>query len=152
MAKQMFCTGKKDYEDIGIKLTDEQFQDLCNINLLAYDSLEYIPVHTILLVLKTLGLIKTEMPEKENDERTEWEKKFGRTREAKESKWDAKKRRKGLRKSLILSSLIGGMSPYLPFWRFDSASQPVAVAIAMFILSFVVIYPDEIKRIGGKER
>ena len=64
MAKQMFCTGKKDYEDIGIKLTDEQFQDLCNINLLAYDSLEYIPVHTILLVLKTLGLIKTEMPEK----------------------------------------------------------------------------------------
>lgn len=58
----------------------------------------------------------------------------------------------GMRKSLILSALIGGMSPYLPFWRFDSASQPVAVAIVMFILSFVVIYPDEIKRIGGKER
>lgn len=55
-------------------------------------------------------------------------------------------------KALILSALIGGMSPYLPFWRFDSASQPVAVAIVMFILSFVVIYPDEIKRIGGKER
>ena len=51
-------------------------------------------------------------------------------------------------KALILSALIGGMSPYLPFWRFDSVSQPVAVAIAMFILSFVVIYPDEIKRIG----
>lgn len=55
-------------------------------------------------------------------------------------------------KALILSALIGGMSPYLPFWRFDSASQPVAVAIAMFILSFVVIYPDEIKRTGGRER
>lgn len=55
-------------------------------------------------------------------------------------------------KALILSALIGIMSPYLPFWRFDSVSQPVAVAIAMFILSFVVIYPDEIKRIGGKER
>lgn len=54
-------------------------------------------------------------------------------------------------KALILSALIGGMSPYLPFWRFDSASQPVAVAIVMFILSFVVIYPDEIKRIGGKK-
>ena len=53
-------------------------------------------------------------------------------------------------KSLILSALIGGMSPYLPFWRFDSASQPVAVAIAIFALSFVVIYPDEIKRNGGK--
>jgi hypothetical protein len=52
-------------------------------------------------------------------------------------------------KALILSALIGGMSPYLPFWRFDSASQPVAVAIVMFILSFVVIYPDEIKKIGG---
>ena len=49
-------------------------------------------------------------------------------------------------KALILSALIGGMSPYLPFWRFDSASQPVAVAIVMFILSFVVIYPDEIKK------
>ena len=55
-----------------------------------------------------------------------------------------------MKKSLILSALIGGMSPYLPFWRFDSASQPVAVAIAIFALSFVVIYPDEIKRIGGK--
>lgn len=49
-------------------------------------------------------------------------------------------------KALILSALIGGMSPYLPFWRFDSVSQPVAVAIAMFVLSFVVIYPDEIKK------
>lgn len=55
-------------------------------------------------------------------------------------------------KSLILSALIGGMSPYLPFWRFDSASQPVAVAIVIFALSFMVIYPDEIKRNGGKER
>jgi hypothetical protein len=52
-------------------------------------------------------------------------------------------------KALILSALIGGMSPYLPFWRFDSASQPVAVAIVIFALSFVFIYPDEIKRIGG---
>lgn len=55
-------------------------------------------------------------------------------------------------KALILSALIGSMSPYLPFWRFDSTSQPVAVAIVISILSFVVIYPDEIKRIGGKER
>lgn len=55
-------------------------------------------------------------------------------------------------KSLILSALIGGMSPYLPFWRFDSTSQSVAVAIVIFALSFVVIYPDEIKKIGGKER
>ena len=56
----------------------------------------------------------------------------------------------GMRKSLILSALIGGMSPYLPFWRFDSASQPVAVAIVMFILSFVVIYPDELKETEEK--
>lgn len=52
-------------------------------------------------------------------------------------------------KALILSALIGSMSPYLPFWRFDSASQPAAVAIVIFALSFAVIYPDEIKRIGG---
>lgn len=49
-------------------------------------------------------------------------------------------------KALILSALIGGMSPYLPSWRFDSASQPVAVAIVIFALSFVFIYPDEIKK------
>lgn len=49
-------------------------------------------------------------------------------------------------KALILSALIGGMSPYLPFWRFDSTSQPVAVAIVIFALSFMVIYPDEIKK------
>lgn len=55
-------------------------------------------------------------------------------------------------KTLILSALIGGMLPYLPFWRFDSTSQPVAVAIVIFALSFMVIYPDEIKKIGGKER
>lgn len=58
----------------------------------------------------------------------------------------------GMRKSLILSALIGGMSPYLPFWRFDSTSQPVAVAIVMFILSFVFIYPDEIKKMEEKKR
>ena len=57
-----------------------------------------------------------------------------------------------MRKALILSALIGGMSPYLPFWRFDSTSQPGAVAIVIYALSFMVIYPDEIKRIGGKER
>jgi hypothetical protein len=44
------------------------------------------------------------------------------------------------------------MSPYLPFWRFDSESQPVAVAIVISILSFVVIYPDEAKKIGGKRK
>lgn len=57
-----------------------------------------------------------------------------------------------MRKSLILSGLIGGMSPYLPFWRFDSAPQPVAVAIVIFALSFMVIYPDEIKKNGGTEK
>nr|DAG27213.1 MAG TPA: VIT1 protein [Caudoviricetes sp.] len=55
-------------------------------------------------------------------------------------------------KALILSALIGGMSPYLPFWRFDRASQSVAVAIVISILSFVVIYPDEAKKIGGKRK
>ena len=53
-------------------------------------------------------------------------------------------------KTLILSALIGGMSSYLPFWRFDSASQPVAVAIVIFALSFVVIYPDELKETEEK--
>lgn len=54
-------------------------------------------------------------------------------------------------KALILSALIGGMSPYLPFWRFDSVSQPVAVAIVMFVLTFAVIYTDEIKKTEEKK-
>lgn len=52
----------------------------------------------------------------------------------------------GMRKSLILSTIIGGMSPYLPFWRFDNASDPVIVGLIVGFLTFAVLYPDEVVR------
>lgn len=51
-----------------------------------------------------------------------------------------------MRKSLILSTIIGGMSPYLPFWRFDNASDPVVVGLIVGFLAFAVLYPDEVVR------
>lgn len=54
-------TSKEAYKKIGINLTDEQYQNLCYINLLAQgkDNRD-IPIHFILMTLKALGLIPTE--------------------------------------------------------------------------------------------
>lgn len=50
-----------------------------------------------------------------------------------------------MKKSLILSALIGTMTPYLPFWRFDSKIQPIFVAAITFAVAFINIYPGEVK-------
>lgn len=50
------------YEKIGINLTKKQYEDLIDINILmqAKDNKD-IPVHFILMTLKALGLIPTEL-------------------------------------------------------------------------------------------
>ena len=62
--QQEFDTSKEGYEYIGLHFTDEQYEDISNINLLmAYDMYnkgQHIPVHYIILVLKALGLLQTE--------------------------------------------------------------------------------------------
>ncbi len=57
MATNNFKTDKKSLEDIGIFLTDEQYDDLCNINILMQTEENKIPVYHILLLLKTLNLL-----------------------------------------------------------------------------------------------
>lgn len=52
MAEQ-FSTFKEDLENIGIHITDEQYSDLCEINLFM-KGMPDIPVYNILLILKTL--------------------------------------------------------------------------------------------------
>lgn len=52
---------------------------------------------------------------------------------------------KGMRKSLILSTIIAAMVPYLPFWRFDSIADPIIVSLAAGITTFAILYPDEVK-------
>lgn len=64
---KQFSTFKEDFENIGIHLTDEQYSDLCDINLFM-KGMPDIPVYNIALVLKTLGLIPTEMEEQETNQ------------------------------------------------------------------------------------
>lgn len=85
--KEIFSTSKEDFKKIGIELTDEQYDDLCQINLFMM-LMPDIPVYNILLILKTLGLIPTEIPDNESgndgdDNSTknyheEFERKFGK--------------------------------------------------------------------------
>lgn len=86
MAEQ-FSTFKEDLENIGIHITDEQYSDLCEINLFM-KGMPDIPVYNILLVLKTLGLIPTEVPDQKSGQKrdsnfkerleSEFERKFGK--------------------------------------------------------------------------
>lgn len=87
---KQFSTFKEDFENIGIHLTDEQYSDLCDINLFM-KGMPDIPVYNIMLVLKTLGLIPTEMKEQEADQdsnaningsfQNEFNRKFGKLKE-----------------------------------------------------------------------
>lgn len=54
-------TSQKGFEYVGIKLTDEQFQDVCNLNLLWSDERKDIPVFNTLVLMRTLGLLPPEM-------------------------------------------------------------------------------------------
>lgn len=64
--KKQFSTFKEDLENIGIHITDEQYSDLCEINLFM-KGMPDIPVYNILLILKTLGLIPTKVPDQESN-------------------------------------------------------------------------------------
>lgn len=82
-------TSIEGYEHIGIKLTEEQIRDLAMINIMmAGTTGTRIPVHCILLVLKTLGILPSELVSKVGDDKSaddtenvckdEFEKRFGR--------------------------------------------------------------------------
>ena len=65
---KIFDTSKEAWAEIGISLTQEQYNDLCLINtMLVSDRARYrqTPVHYILLILKTLGLIGSEKADNE---------------------------------------------------------------------------------------
>lgn len=64
MAEQ-FSTFKEDLENIGIHITDEQYSDLCEINLFM-KGMPDIPVYNILLILKTLVPVMAEALVKAN--------------------------------------------------------------------------------------
>lgn len=87
---KQFSTFKEDFENIGIHLTDEQYSDLCDINLFM-KGMPDIPVYNIILVLKTLGLIPSKMIEQEANQdsnanldgsfQNEFNRKFGKLKE-----------------------------------------------------------------------
>lgn len=51
------------FKYVGINLTKQQFEDLCDLNMLIMcnDNRKNIPVFNTMLVLKTLGLLPPEM-------------------------------------------------------------------------------------------
>lgn len=53
-------TSQKGFEYVGIKLSDEQFQDMCNLNLLWANDRKDIPVFNMLVLMKVLGLLPSE--------------------------------------------------------------------------------------------
>lgn len=89
--KTMFDTSKEAWADIGIYVTDEQYERLRDINLLMATEENYIPVHHIMLVLKTLGLLPTETVNEVGDEKRDenlqndaedsFEKRYGKIKE-----------------------------------------------------------------------
>lgn len=56
-------TSQKGFEYVGIKLTDEQYQDLCDLNLLwiGNENRKLSPAFHILVLMKILGLLPPEM-------------------------------------------------------------------------------------------
>ena len=54
-------TSQKGFEYVGIKLTDKQFQDVCDLNLLWSDERKDIPAFNMLVLMKVLGLLPPEM-------------------------------------------------------------------------------------------
>lgn len=68
---------------MGIKLSDEQFQDMCNLNLLWANDRKDIPVFNMLVLMKVLGLLPSEMMrDNESDDSGDdiYERKFGKIR------------------------------------------------------------------------
>ena len=55
------AASQKGFEYVGIKLTDQQFQDVCDLNLLWLDERKDIPVFNMLVLMKILGLLPPEM-------------------------------------------------------------------------------------------
>lgn len=54
-------TSQKGFEYVGIKLTDQQFKDVCDLNLLWSDERKDIPAFNMLVLMKALGLLPPEM-------------------------------------------------------------------------------------------
>lgn len=64
---QRIDTSIEGFAKVGIKLTDQQYKDLLAINLASMsENYKGLTVFTIMLVLRTMGLIPTEYPEQES--------------------------------------------------------------------------------------
>ena len=85
-------TSQKGFEYVGIKLTEQQFQDLCDLNFLwiGNENRQLSPVFHILVLMKVLGLLPPEMINDRsrnnasndycNDRKELFQRKFGRIR------------------------------------------------------------------------
>ena len=56
----MYDTSKKALEEMGIELTESQYNEICKINLHMATEDKPIPVYHILYLLKILGVLNTD--------------------------------------------------------------------------------------------
>lgn len=55
-------TSIEGYKNIGINLSESQYEDMCNINFMMQgETGRNIPIHCVLLTLKCLGLLPPEL-------------------------------------------------------------------------------------------
>lgn len=85
---KIFDTSKEAWAKLGISLNQNQYNDLCLINMMFagdYKNDSPIPVHYILLVLKTLGLIGGKEADDQSvniiteESKQKWDEKFQKT-------------------------------------------------------------------------
>lgn len=71
ISRKMLDTSQEGYQYIGINFTNEQYEDMCMINLMSMsEECKDIPVHSIILVLKCLGLLPPELMRKVSNDQS----------------------------------------------------------------------------------
>lgn len=71
-------TSIKGFADRVIKVTEEQFEDLCALNLQCGSEGKYIPVFNMVVLLRILGVLPKEMLiDEPKQDLSEYERKFG---------------------------------------------------------------------------
>lgn len=70
-------TSLKGFESIGIKISEQQFTDLCTLNMQCNSDGKSVPVFNTIILLRILGLLPEEMLTDAKRDVSEYERKFG---------------------------------------------------------------------------
>lgn len=66
--KNRIDTTREGFKHVGVNLTEQQYEDLCFLNMAIISSRKKTPVFNMMVLLKYLGLLPSEMIDKESGE------------------------------------------------------------------------------------